>query len=152
MVDIRVDRWHFAIRIIFVNQFFLWNFNFLNVCLRALFPFYFGRLDFDVFGRLSFFEFLFNFVCLGLFDHGILWFEVLLLLENGLFTVLHFHIFISSLLVQFGSIHSSLVEEAFHTCFLIEFFLVRLLLLNLCHDLIYEGWVRWHRKECFKIL
>lgn len=152
MINIWVDCWHIAVWLIFINQFFLWNFYFFNVNLGTLFPFYFSRLGFDVFGRLPFFKFLFNFVDLWLFHHCILWFEVFLFLEDGLFAVLHFHILLCSFLVQFGSIHSGLVEKAFHAIFLIEFFLVWLLLLNLCHDLIYERWVRWHRKECFRIL
>ncbi len=135
MVDIRVNCRHFSIRIILVNQFFLWNLYLIDVCLWAFFPLNFSRLSSNVFGWLPFFKFLIDFVCLGFFYHSILWLEVFLLLENGLFRVLFFNIFLCFFFVQFRGIQFCLIEEAFHACFFIEFFLVWFFQLNLCHNL-----------------
>ena len=132
MVDIWIDCWHISIRFILVNQFFFWNLDFINVSLWTLFPLNFGWLNFNVFDWFS----LFEFVCLGSLYHGIFGLKVFLLLKYCLFAVLFFYILLCPFFVQFWCIQFGFVEETFHTWFLIEFFLVWFLLLNLCHDLI----------------
>lgn len=136
MINVRVNLGNIIlIRIVVVNYFFFWNFHFLWVTLRWLFPLHFGWLSFNIFCRFAFFVFINDFRWLSFLNHGIFRFQVFLFLQNCFFTVYFLIYLLTFFLIKFGCIEFGWIEKALYFIFLLKLFLIGSLLLYLSHYL-----------------